>query len=71
MSSYDITIRDDQDLPQGYRYGAHLSGPGWSGYYVIREDGASVVARLEPDCLIDDVTAEDIDRAIRAAEAAS
>lgn len=70
MSKYDITIRDDQALPQGYRYGAHLSGPGWSGYYVLREDGASLVARVEP-VLLPDVTADDLDQAIRESQRAA
>lgn len=65
---YTIKIRDGQTLPDGYRWGAYLSEPGVSGYYVIREsDGESCIARVEPDSLIDDRTAEDIDDAIREA----
>lgn len=61
---YDIMIRDDQTLPIGYRYGTHVGGPGWSGYYVIREsDGSSCVARSTPES-IEDRTAADFDEAI-------
>lgn len=50
MSKYDVTISETQALPAGYRYGAHVSGPGWSGYHIIREsDDARIVARVTPE----------------------
>lgn len=63
---YDITIRETQALPDGYRWGAHVCEPGWSGYYVIREsDDASCVARITPENA-EDLSAGEIDDAIRA-----
>lgn len=60
MSKYDVTMSMSQHLTDGYSVGAHVSGPGWSGHYVIREsDGASIVARVTPETL-DDV---DLDEA--------
>lgn len=47
---YDISIPSDATLPEGYRWGAHVSRPGSEGYYVIRErDGAACLAQLRPD----------------------
>lgn len=63
---YDITIRETQALPDGYRWGAHVGEPGWSGYYLIREsDDASCVARMTPE-EVEDRSAMEIDDAIRA-----
>lgn len=51
----------------GYRYGAHQSGNGWSGYYVIREsDGASCTGKLSPAGHVEAPTAEEINEAIKA-----
>ena len=64
---YDLMINDDARLPSGYRYGAHVSGPGWSGYYVIREsDDARCIAGQTPEST-EPPTADDIDDAIAAA----
>lgn len=51
-----ISLSPTQQLPAGYRYGAHVSGVGSEGYHVIREaDGASLIAWQRPDCDEEDV----------------
>lgn len=68
MSVVRLTIPESTHiLPRGYHYGAHQSGPGWSGYYVIREsDGASCAGRLSPEAWVQVPTATEIDAAIQA-----
>jgi hypothetical protein len=46
----DIDYPAQAEPPRGYRWGAFVSGPGWSGYYLVRKsDGAHLVANLRPD----------------------
>ena len=62
--NFQISTPASLPLPTGYRHGAHVSGEGWSGYYVIRtHDGASCVAAERPD-YDEAVTAEALDAAI-------
>jgi len=48
-----------QSLSAPWRYGAHVSGPGWEGYYLLGTpwDAANPVAVFRPD--VDAETAED------------
>lgn len=61
-----IDLPESCDLPAGYRWGAHWSAAGRSGYYVIREsDDASVRAVCRPDIEMDaDEIAEALEEAL-------
>lgn len=48
-----------QDAPPGWRWGAHTSGPGWEGYYLLGVEGASLIAVQRPDMAAEDATGED------------
>lgn len=48
--------------PPGWRWGAHTSGPGWEGYYLLGEDcreGATLLAVQRPDMNAEDAPTAD------------
>jgi hypothetical protein len=51
MTQPTIRIHESQRLPPGWRWGAHISGPGWSGYWAIRRHDGKAVRTVQTPCL--------------------
>ena len=62
-----INAHPNTTLPEGYSYGAHASGPGWEGHWLLGST-ADIIIVERPDYDTEDENARDLAASIADAE---